>query len=341
MSSQVDATTEVPATHSVDTDNRFFESLPVSFSDTTQRTEQMGSISAYTVQLITETFDEELPTAAKVFLHDWLKTQATFPDYSWRNSLLIHSQYPSATHIRTPDRWNNAGASINSGETAIWIWEPITGKACPKCGNTVKYHEIGGVDCQNHLTGSPEYWPEGVVGTRPTAYFDQSQVRSFNRLPTKYSLDLSSLSASVLEQLVTEIVDDDGYELSTVRPYEAEFDGDGQISRDIMTFNPTITVRDDRPEIKTGRLIKYHLLSSHYDDKGRPTTRQHVCIECAASAIAMFLGVNPANSHPQFTNLGSTTTETEESLNQISDLVESYLRRLRNVAHRRKERLDS
>lgn len=338
MPSKIDtASDEMLESLSIDTDSPAFSSFPVSFPDTDQREELMSSVTSLFVQTVTHNSDEELASEHQRFFRDWLRTQATFPKYSWRNTVLIQAQRPSAAYIQSPDAWNDAGASIRRGESAIWIWEPITGKACPKCGNTVNYHKSGRVDCQNHLTGSPEYWPKGVVGTRPSAYFDQSQVRSFTGLPQKYSIHLSSLSATVIEQLVERLVDADEYELSTVKPYEASFDGGGEITRDVMTFEPTITVKDSRPGIRAGTLIKYHLLSAHYDEKGEPAARHRLSMECAARAIALSLEITPPDRTHQLTTLGNTEAEVESSLTRISNLVESYLRRLRNTAHSRKE----
>lgn len=338
MPSKIDtASDEMLRSLSVDTDSPAFSSFPVSFPDTEQREDLMSSVTSLFVQTLTHNSDEELTPEQKEFIRDWLQTQARFPKYSWRNTVLIQSQQPSATYIQSPDTWNEAGASIRRGESAIWIWEPITGKACPKCGNTANYHKSGKVDCQNHLAGSPEYWPEGVVGTRPSAYFDQSQVQSFTGLPQKYSIPLSSLSAAVVEQLVERLVDADEYELSTVKPYEASFDGGGEITRDVMTFKPTITVKDSRPGIRSRVLIKYHLLSAHYDEKGEPAARHRLVMECVAKAIAMVLDLTPPDRTHQLATLGNTESEVESSLTRISNLVESYLRRLRNAAHSRKE----
>jgi antirestriction protein ArdC len=58
---------------------------------------------------------------------DYLKQQALFHGYSWRNTLLIWSQYPHARQVGgLKSHWNKVGRRVRKGEKAIWILAPMT-----------------------------------------------------------------------------------------------------------------------------------------------------------------------------------------------------------------------
>ncbi len=57
-----------------------------------------------------------------------LKTMSRFHTYSWRNCLLIFMQYPDATRVAGYRTWKKLGRSVKKGESAIWIFAPITVK---------------------------------------------------------------------------------------------------------------------------------------------------------------------------------------------------------------------
>jgi antirestriction protein ArdC len=58
---------------------------------------------------------------------EYLKQQALFHGYSWRNTMLIWSQYPEASQVGgLKSHWNKVGRRVRKGEKAIWILAPCT-----------------------------------------------------------------------------------------------------------------------------------------------------------------------------------------------------------------------
>lgn len=64
----------------------------------------------------------ELTTSAT--WHEFLRVQATFHQYSYRNALLISRQLPNASHVAGFRSWRSLGRSVRRGERAIWILAP-------------------------------------------------------------------------------------------------------------------------------------------------------------------------------------------------------------------------
>ena len=103
----------------------------------------------------------------------WLDVQSRFHEYSYRNTLLIQSQYPDATRVAGYKTWQTEfNRQVTKGEQAIWIWAPIIAKQCPECGNSPSYHES--TECSYSETPSSE-WSRGPGAFRPVSVFDVSQ----------------------------------------------------------------------------------------------------------------------------------------------------------------------
>ncbi|WP_323677707.1 DUF955 domain-containing protein [Halorubellus sp. PRR65] len=103
----------------------------------------------------------------------WLDVQSRFHDYSLNNTLLIYAQMPDATRVAGYNTWREEfDRHVQEGESAIWIWAPITTAKCPECGNSPSYHDS--IDCEYDDT-SPEEWSSGVVAFKPVPVFDVSQ----------------------------------------------------------------------------------------------------------------------------------------------------------------------
>jgi len=56
---------------------------------------------------------------------EWLKAQAKFHDYSWRNTLLIWMQMPTATRCAGYRKWQDLKRQVKSGERGIAILAPV------------------------------------------------------------------------------------------------------------------------------------------------------------------------------------------------------------------------
>ena len=58
---------------------------------------------------------------------EYLKQQALFHGYSWRNTMLIWSQCENASQVGgLKSHWNKVGRHVRKGEKAIWILAPCT-----------------------------------------------------------------------------------------------------------------------------------------------------------------------------------------------------------------------
>ena len=54
----------------------------------------------------------------------FLEVQSHFERYSLNNNLLIASQRPDATRLKTIDQWNADGYRVKKGSKTVWIYEP-------------------------------------------------------------------------------------------------------------------------------------------------------------------------------------------------------------------------
>jgi hypothetical protein len=102
----------------------------------------------------------------------FLNVMSNFHSYSRNNQLLINLQMPDATRVAGFNTWkNDFNRTVQKGETAIWIWAPMTAKKCPSCGDTRSNHDDE--SCAN--TTSSDNWSSGIVGFRTVPVFDVSQ----------------------------------------------------------------------------------------------------------------------------------------------------------------------
>lgn len=84
-----------------------------------KRSETMQRLSAQLTQAVAAIQDS---TAFKAYL----RTQARFHQYSWRNTLLIASQCPEASHVAGYETWRGMGRQVRKGETGIRIYAPMS-----------------------------------------------------------------------------------------------------------------------------------------------------------------------------------------------------------------------
>src|SRR3989441_13271159 len=55
----------------------------------------------------------------------WVRTRATFHRYSWRNTMLIASQMPTATRVAGFRAWLKLNRCVRKGERGIRIFAPM------------------------------------------------------------------------------------------------------------------------------------------------------------------------------------------------------------------------
>lgn len=142
---------------------------------------------------------------------EWLDVMSKFHTYSMNNQLLIMIQKPDATRVAGFNTWrNDFDRRVEKGESAIWIWAPITAKKCPECGNSESY--CGKSKCDGTDVPKSE-WEKGIVGFRPVPVFDISQTEG-EELP---EVDMAATGdASDLYPAVEAAASEKGYQYHLV-----------------------------------------------------------------------------------------------------------------------------
>lgn len=80
-------------------------------------------------QEATERLVAELSAGRSQALREYLAAMGRFHRYSWTNTLLIHSQRPTATRVAGYHAWRDLGRSVRRGEKGLVIYAPIVTKA--------------------------------------------------------------------------------------------------------------------------------------------------------------------------------------------------------------------
>jgi antirestriction protein ArdC len=259
-----------------------------SFTDVEDRRDAMQeTIDAWLDQLADGVADAQ---ASEQF-QAWLDVQAKFHDYSLNNTLLIYAQCPEATKVAGYNTWREEfDRHVKEGESAIWIWAPITAAKCPDCGNSPSYHELS--DCEYDDT-SPEEWSSGVVAFKPVPVFDVSQT-----------------DGEPLPELETETLGDPGDLLERVRQVANECG----VSFDVVSSNAwrhgdatgvyqhddeAIEVEAQSNEADMARVAVHELAHSalhdpDVDSEERP--RRELEAEATAYVVARHFGLDASNS---------------------------------------------
>jgi antirestriction protein ArdC len=87
-------------------------------------TEQAKKLSADALSRLMEALERGQSEALKAYL----AIMSRFHKYSWGNCLLIHSQFPNATHVGGFQFWLKLGRHVREGEKGIAILAPMVGK---------------------------------------------------------------------------------------------------------------------------------------------------------------------------------------------------------------------
>lgn len=82
-----------------------------------------------TIKKITEEAFEKLLNAIKEgkseTLQQFLRTMAAFHQYSLKNLILIHDQFPLASRLAGYQQWKKLGRQVRKGEKGIRIFGPV------------------------------------------------------------------------------------------------------------------------------------------------------------------------------------------------------------------------
>ncbi|WP_306061006.1 M78 family metallopeptidase domain-containing protein [Natronococcus wangiae] len=266
---------------------------PVSFTETETRSDEMNSVIEIWVDDLVDLVDE---AAASEEFKAWLKVQSHFHDYSYRNTLLIKSQCPHATHVAGYNTWRTEfDRHVQEGESAIWIWAPIITTQCPGCGNSQSYHENS--DCEYDET-PPEEWSKGLVGFKPTAVFDISQTEgeALPELEREATGEAGDLVPALLKS--AERLDVDAQIVSSGEWDYGEAKGVCK-QRCPMTMRPRVEVKDrDNQADLAGTLIhEYAHALLHFDvDDETERSKREVEAEAVAYVVGRYCGLDTSGS---------------------------------------------
>lgn len=276
---------------------------------------------------ITDSWVESIATngtdESRPILEDYLRVQAEFPNRSWRNVLLILSQRPSATVLRDRDSWRKQyRRTVNAGEDPIWLWQPISAKCCPRCGNSPEYHEKEFIECDNHQTGRPEYWPTGVVGTKPAPYFDVAQTTG---QPVEMEgADLRALSDRGVWKILKEIIAVRGYSVESVDPYRWEYDEAAVVATDSFSFEPVIRYREAAIQDWPGDVL-YSVLRALKLDGDVDYVESRLVSDCVAAGVVKLLGLDISSPAHPLERFASDPAGVRTQLTKISRGMDRFL----------------
>ena len=165
------------------------------FGDKDTRKDEMSAAIEAWVEDLAE--GVENAAASKEFT-EYLDVMSQFHTYSRNNQFLIKLQFPEATRVAGFNTWkDDFDRTVEKGESAIWIWAPLTAKKCPDCGNSKKYHNIEDCDSDTDY----DDWSTGIVGFRPVPVFDVSQTEGeeLPELDTDTHGDADGLTDALLD----------------------------------------------------------------------------------------------------------------------------------------------
>jgi hypothetical protein len=263
--------------HRARTDHADDQPLDLSAAD--DRADRMRAVVDGWVEDLTTAIGE---TRASEQFQRWLDAQAAFHDYSYRNALLIKRQCPEATRVAGYRTWQEEfDRHVEEGESAIWIWAPITAPACPDCQNSPTYTDHD--DC-TYETPQDE-WQTDVVGFRPVPVFDVSQTAG-EPLP---ELDTAARggSAATLDRVLTAGHEGLGLDVALVEP-EAWSHGDAAGVCHHGGTTPTVRVKDRAPGATAGTLLHEYAHAVLHD--GALPNDERAAREVEAETVAYLAG---------------------------------------------------
>lgn len=257
---------------------------------------------------------------------EYLDVMSNFHDYSRNNQFLIKLQCPEATKVAGFNTWrDDFDRTVKKGESAIWIWAPITARKCPECGNSEKYHNIE--DCEYDDT-DPEDWSTGVVGFRPVPVFDVSQTEGepLPELDTETHGDADGLTDALLAAA-------DNLDIPNVTITDAEEWAHGTAKGVSNRLTGDVDVRDRDNDADKATTIAHEfahtmlhatdsdnpLAALHEDDDTPERTAREVEAEAVAYVFGRHFGLDVSGSEFYLASwAGDDTDEIKERLDRIS-----------------------
>lgn len=253
----------------------------------------------------------------------WLEVQSKFHQYSYHNTMLIMVQYPEATKVAGFKKWKEEfDRYVKQGETAIWIWAPLTRKKCPECGTPKKYHEKSGCDRFDDEEKDERDWVEGLAGFKPVPVFDISQTEG-KPLP-EIDADPSGGNPKILDA-VKEAAEPLEIDLEVSEPENWNRNCKG-----FARFQEAkVEYREPSPTIRTILHEYGHITAGHTTDGPLPSThsksRKEVEGEAIAYIVGRNLGLDMDNCSFYLAAYDGDSEMLKDSLNTITGAAEEIL----------------
>lgn len=177
----------------------------------------------------------------------------SFRRYSQNNKILLFRQVQARDNIESVHHWagyrtwqNEHNRHVRTGEDGFKILAPVTGPACPDCGNSPSYHDNEWIDCDRAGESPDEWdfdpseeWSEGVYYFRTTTTFAFEQTEPLD------DADPDDVFTPPEETHVGEFGDED--HAATIRDALVTVTEDNTIP----SLNTSVTVRIESPETAT------------------------------------------------------------------------------------------
>ncbi|MFC7070497.1 DUF955 domain-containing protein [Halobaculum lipolyticum] len=295
----------------------------VSFSESdTRRDEMHSTIDEWIDDLVNAT---DAARASEEFLA-WLDVQSRFHDYSARNTMLIHQQFPGATMVAGYRTWQQEfDRQVKQGESAIWIWAPIITTRCPACENAPSYHEQ--IACEYAETPVSE-WESGLVGFRPVSVFDVSQTEGEELPEVEYE---ATGEAGDLVERLCDVAHQVGASVEIVADAEWEYGRANGICHypERVGEKPLVEVRDRENRADLARTIvhEYAHVRLHVGVEGAvERAKREVEAEAVAYVVARACGLDASGSAFYLASwTGEETAVIRERFDRISTTAGSLL----------------
>ncbi len=290
------------------------------FSDAPTRTDEMHDALD---NWIADLLDETTTAHASDAFQRWLDVQCQFHDYSARNALLISLQCPDATHVAGYRTWQTEfDRQVSEGESAIWIWAPITAKVCPACGEPKSGHDD---DCESDGVPYSE-WSSQLRSFKPVPVFDVSQTTG-ESLP---SLETATYGdASGLVSALCAAAESLGVDVSLVSPSEWTHGAARGVCEFPQGHRPSVAVRQRPNEADMATTLVHEFAHGllHADRTSLPEqSLREVEAEAVAYLVGRQFGLDVCNSAFYLAAWASEDAESVlERLNRIRSVTVSIL----------------
>ena len=269
---------------------------PVSFASPEDRPADMKAA----IEQAVERLAEQLAAGHTAGFLAYLRFAARFHRYSVNNQLLIMLQNPEATLVAGMRRWNEQGWRVRKGETALFVWCPITRKV------------------RDAATGEVE---EELVGFRPGPVFDVSQLANLDDkpLPTPFAAQPDDVEGLYRE--IAERIRADGITVEE-RALPAGVRGASAGGR--IALAPGMGSRE-RVQVLVHEAV--HELGGHHTEEGRAKGRQALELEAEATTfvVCAVLGLDAPAAADYLLNWEGDAAQLRASLGTIQRLTKTVL----------------